>query len=280
MLYDCHLHMHTDHEVPYDDLPERMKSAGVDGAILISDSPDSYGERSKRFSSRFRIEKLMEVASSARASGADLYPFYWIDPLEHDALEQVDACVAQGVAGFKAICCQYAPSHPRAMQLWSYIATKRKPILFHSGIQYDRSASGKNNRPIEFEPLLFIPGLTFALAHIAWPWCDELVSMLGKWTCVMKKQAPDRYANFFIDTTPGTPALYREDALRKILTIYEFSDNIMFGTDNAANPYDTEQVKRYLEMDARALQNISGVTKPMLESLYAGALLRFMGARR
>jgi predicted TIM-barrel fold metal-dependent hydrolase len=284
MLYDAHVHINKEYCADYDRLPGLMKQGGLTGAALLSDSPNSMKAQSidatgPILTNERRLETLMRAVDLCREAGLDAYPFYWIDPMEVDALDQVDMCVERGVAGFKAICSLYAPSHPSAMRVWARIAQKRKPILFHSGILYDRFASGENNRPIAFEPLLFIPGLKFALAHISWPWCDELVSMLGKWTCMLKKDAPKRYAELFIDTTPGTPELYREDALRKILTLYDYSDNIMFGTDGGAPEYSPEYLKRCLDMDGKALRGIPDVTHEQRESMYGGAFKRFVGAR-
>ena len=35
----------------------------------------------------------------------------------------------------------------------------------------------------------------------------------------------------FIDTTPGTPELYRREVLTKLFKIYDVKDRVLFGTD-------------------------------------------------
>lgn len=279
MRLDGHVHLHTNPGVTtYDDLPGRLRAAGMDGAILFGDRPNSFGDEYGPATHEQRLQKLMEVSALGAPSGMKFFPFYWIDPMEPDALSQVDMAVERGVVGFKVICNLFSPSDPRPMQVWSYIASKNKPILFHSGILFDMAASGKNNRPIEFEPLLFISGLRFAMAHISWPWCDELVAMMGKWYCKLRSR-PGEYSDFFIDITPGTPEVYREDALRKLLSIYEYVDNFMFGTDNSACGYRVEYAQKLLDIDRRALDNIPEATAAVKESMYGEALLRFVGER-
>lgn len=278
MLFDCHVHLHSEIGTSYDNLAEKMKEAGEDGAILLGDRPFTCCNPPKLMSNTERLETVMEVSVTEGAKGVKLFPFYWINPTEDDALEQVEAAAAAGVRGFKCIPTNHSPADPRAMLVWSRIAEKKLPVLFHSGILYDLTPSAKNVRPIEYEPLLFIPGFRFAMAHISWPWCDELVSILGKWTCMLKSR-PDKYADFFIDTTPGTPGIYREDALRKIMTIYDFSDNIIFGSDCVATRFNPAHVNKILTMDKRALERIEEVTQEQIDSMYSGAFLRFVGER-
>ena len=43
----------------------------------------------------------------------------------------------------------------------------------------------------------------------------------------------------FVDTTPGTPPIYRKEALRKLFTVgYDIENNVMFGSDSSAENYD------------------------------------------
>lgn len=76
--------------------------------------------------------------------------------------------------------------------------------------------SSQYNRPSEFEPLLEINGLKFSLAHISWPWCDELIAVYGKFLNAYAGN-PDHSVEMFIDITPGTPPIYRQEVLTKLL---------------------------------------------------------------
>jgi hypothetical protein len=104
-------------------------------------------------------------------------------------------------------------------------------MLFHSGILYDGRDTSRYNRPAEFECLLDVPGLRFAMAHISWPWCDEMIALYGKFQAAHGSRAD--VPELFIDTTPGTPAIYRRDALTKVFTVgFDVKHNVLFGSDS------------------------------------------------
>ena len=93
------------------------------------------------------------------------------------------------------------------------------------------------NRPAEFEALLAVKGLTFCLAHIGWPWCDEMIAVYGNSSTRTLKHADA--GEMFIDLTPGTPPIYRKEALTKLFTVgYDIEDNVIFGTDCTADDYN------------------------------------------
>ncbi|MEA4889361.1 MAG: amidohydrolase family protein [Clostridiaceae bacterium] len=275
-MYDCHLHLSTS---PGQDSPEalveKIHAAGLAGAAVLSDPPNSFiGNGEKVKSTRERFDLLF--ATTDQDPG--LYPFYWIDPTEPTALEQVDMAVERGVVGFKVICNSFFPGDGRPMQVWTYIASKNKPILFHSGILYGYAADSQYNRPVGFEPLLFIPGLKFAMAHISWPWCDELMAVFGKWNALKANVTlGDQIAEMYIDVTPGTPPIYREDALKKLFFIgYERTANIMFGVDNIASQYNTQYAKDWIGRDLAIYEKL-GISKEQIESVFSGAFMRFIG---
>jgi len=188
-------------------------------------------------------------------------------------VEQVDKAVTAGIAGFKVICNRHFPGDDRPMQIWERIAKAGKPILFHSGILYGSGPWSQYNRPVGFEPLFEIPHLRFALAHVSWPWCDENLAVYGYWQS--RREHNTTSAEMFIDTTPGTPHIYRREVFKKIYTIgYDIENNLIFGTDCNSN-YSSDYTKEILAMDKDALDN-AGANAEQREKYYGKNFLRFL----
>ena len=275
MVLDCHIHMVKEVD-PKEVFAQKLKLAGVDGGIIFSHSPASFGNaKPDAESTKRRVSEVMEFTSG----NPNLYPFFFIDPLEEDAVEQVDAAIEAGIAGFKVICCHHYPQDDRAMKVWEHIANRQKPILFHSGILYNNGPSAEFNRPGNFEPLFHIKGLRFAMAHISWPWVDELVAVFGKWNYFFAESGMKDIAELYVDLTPGTPAIYREDALTKLITVgYEMMPtHMIFGTDgNSA--YKSEQYKKVIENDHRIYDKL-GVTDAVRDQIFGKNMLAFVNGK-
>jgi predicted TIM-barrel fold metal-dependent hydrolase len=126
---------------------------------------------------------------------------------------------------------------------------------------------------VGFEPLLEIPNLRFALAHVSWPWCDENLAVYGFWNS--RKHHGTTSAEMFIDTTPGTPRIYRREVFNKIFTIgYDIENNLIFGTD-CSNDYSPNYAKEILAMDKDAL-DYANVSPGHREKYYGKNILRFL----
>ncbi len=81
----------------------------------------------------------------------------------------------------------------------------------------------------------------------------------------------------FLDTTPGTPDIYREELLTKIFTIgYDFGNNIMFGTDCNAEAYSVDWAVKWLETDRKIMDKL-GISASVREDMYYNNFMRFMG---
>lgn len=273
MRLDCHIHT-VYGEVNQQALLSRLKEAGLDGGIVLSHGPARYGD--EEIPSKQRIENVLEWTKGHKY----LFPFFFIDPTSDTAMEDVDLAVSMGIKGFKIICSTHYPSDPRAIPVYKKIGEYNKPILFHSGILYDgKNASGNYNKPTEFEVLLSIDNLRFALAYVSWPWTDECIAVYGKFNNSLQRSGKGAStAEMFVDLTPGTPFTYRRDMLEKLLlTGYDVENNIIWGVDSNVNNYSPEYARRIQEFDDKVFEEL-GISKEVQEKIYYRNLLRFVGA--
>ncbi len=269
MILDGHIHVEKRSDNPAG-LVGRLEEAGIEGGVIISlspptdDSPDDPGER---------LDDVLR-----RTAGHEmLFPFFWIDPLHPGAPDQVAAAVERGVAGFKVIPHNHLPGDDRAMVVYRQIADAGKPLLFHSGILWDGRPSGNFCRPCNFEALLDVDGLRFALAHISWPWVDECIAVYGKFLNAYSSR-PDLSVEMFIDLTPGTPPIYRRDALTKLFTVgYDVANNVLFGLDSSTDDYNVAWANEWIERDNEIYAEL-GLGEAVRRKVYADNLLRFVGA--
>ncbi len=232
---------------------EKAAAAGIDGGHLFSLPPATFRPDPERTQNwKFRLEHVMEY--TAKAPG--FLPFFWLDPTESDADQQIEHTVSVGIRGFKII-----PNHFRVrdvLEVLKRIAVLKIPVLFHSGILFDHYESGHFTRPLAFECLIRVPGLTFALAHIGWPWCDEYIAVYGKLRAAQNNVLHDLGLRMFAELTPGTPAVYRKEVLRKLyLAGFNPGCRVLWGSDCRANNYNTAAVKTKLARDKRIMSEIA-----------------------
>jgi len=270
MILDGHVHIRQG-DVDRAKFREQIRQAGVDGAVVLSPPPTSFRSGDAADDAERRLDCLLSWAEGEQ----DLYPFYWIDPVEDDAIDQVGRAVERGVKGFKVICGRHYPGDERAMPVYREIAKAGKPILFHSGILWDGRPSGQYSRPVGFEALLGVDGLKFCLAHISWPWYDECIAVYGKFLNAHSRRPG--LAEMFIDVTPGTPPIYRRDALTKLFTVgYDVEHNVIFGTDCCANDYNHRWAREWIERD-RAIYAELGLSQETIDAVFGENLRRFVG---
>lgn len=273
MKLDCHIHMTKHGQNDAQAMLTRMAQAGLDGGVIISLPPETFGINFSRPPASERIADVVKFCGASKL----LFPFFWIDPTADDAAGQVEQAAKAGVAGFKVICDHFYPEDDRAMKTFRLIAETAKPILFHSGILWNTGPSAKYNRPGNFECLIEVRGLRFALAHISWPWVDEHLAVYGKMAAAKNRDA-SRVFEMFIDTTPGTPVMYRREALTKIYGIgYDVQNNVMFGSDARTEEFGTDWARQWIERDEGICRAI-GLEDRHVEHMFSRNLLRFVGA--
>ena len=268
MRIDAHVHMGSFEENQTDFL-KRLDSAEVDRANVFSVSPqDGLGNNWKK-----RLDGVLKLSK-----GTDrITPFFWIDPTDNDAIEQCDVAAETGIAGFKCICSHFYPGDEKAMEVFRHIADLRKPLMFHSGILWDGvNASGKFNRPCNFEELFSLKGLKFSLAHIGWPWTDECIAVYGKLSNY-RKSHPDA-PEMFVDLTPGTPVTYREQALIHLFCNgFDIENNVFMGTDSVVSAYNDEgSARRIFGMDEEIFRKLR-FTAEQRQKILSDNFNRFLG---
>ena len=148
-------------------------------------------------------------------------------------------------------------------------------MIFHSGILWNGAESSKYNRPVNFEALILIDGLKFSMGHASWPWVDECIALYGKF---LNGITTGRSAEMFFDITPGTPPIYREELLKKLFTVgYDVPNNIIFGTDNRADTYNSDWCIKWQNIDNDIYDKL-GVDTKIRDKIYRGNFMRFMGS--
>lgn len=270
MRIDAHVHM-TGNEVDSSKLTKELENAGFDGAIVFSPSPN--GMLGKSGSNRERLDALIRYTDGKE----NLYPFYFIDPTQEDASEQLAQAKEAGVKGYKIICNHFYPSDERAMAVYHQIASYNMPLMFHSGILYDGiNVSGKYNRPCEFEPLLSIEGLRFSIAHLSWPWVDECIAVYGKFNAFLERNPGGKAAKMYLDITPGTPPTFREGALTHVFgNNFNVEDIVFWGSDNHAENYDWAYAKRIQERDEEIFEKL-GLSQDQQEKIFQKNVKEFL----
>jgi len=80
----------------------------------------------------------------------------------------------------------------------------------------------------------------------------------------------------FIDTTPGTPKIYRREALTKVFTVgYDIFDHIMFGSDCRTARYNAKWTQDWFSMDDGVYAEL-GLGEKDLDSIYRTAAQRYL----
>ena len=254
-MKDCHIHFMPliGPADPQEVFLQKTAAAGITGGTIMSLPPASFRPDNER--SQFWQDRLDYILEYTKKTPG-FYPFFWIDPTESDAFEQISTAAAKGIRGFKCICNHFYPQE--CLKQFAAIAETNLPIHFHTGILFDHYASSEFVRPIAYECLLNIKNIRFALAHVGNPWVDEYILLYAKFQAAMNNVPGERKLRMFIDLTPGVTRLRRKDMLRMLfLSGYANPANdILWGSDNRINNYISERVKSYLELDKKLITEI------------------------
>lgn len=272
-IYDMHIHrrMRNKDGLTPAEFVKEMESAGLYGGCVFSERPIEFDAK---IGASFE-DRVNDVIYWTKDYPGRLFPILWIHPYEEDIFNKIDIAIEKGICGFKMICAEHFVYEEKCMSVLRHIASRNKPVIFHSGILWDSGQdSSKFNRPLNFEALIDIEGLRFSMGHCSWPWVDECVALYGKFLNALHSR---NTAEMFFDITPGTPEIYRRDLLNKLCNCgYDTEHNILFGTDSLAESYRGAWTKKWLRIDNEIMDDL-GVSKAFRENMYYNNLLRFLG---
>lgn len=218
------LDIHKNGTALLEHVKNQMNCAGLDYLCLL---PEDYHTRQngKVLVANEEIKTLVDMAPD-RFIG-----FASVDVHDADAPEKLEKAFTElKLSGLKLHpgYQRFYPSDPKAEVLYEICEKYDKPVLFHSGLSWEKNTLTKYCRPDQFEELAQLhPKLRIALAHFGWPWCRETAMLMLK------------YSNVYTDTS----ALYFDSArefYRQMLTIdvpitwidRSLRHQVMFGSNN------------------------------------------------
>ena len=252
-MFDCHIHMRSAFQP--ENFPrtflEKTREAAVAGGAVYSPWPEKYQRKEEDQRWETRLESVFRFT----AETPGFRPVFFLDPTEPDALVQVKTAAERGIAAFKIICNHFYPRE--ILPVLSAIAECGCPVVFHSGILYNWNLASDFNHPRAFECLLHITGLRFLMAHVAWPWTDELIALYGEFAWA-EAAYPGRSSRMYLDLTPGTPLVFRRDMLRKLfLTGYpELENRVLWGSDQSVESYSSSSVQFWSAADQKFFEEV------------------------
>ena len=299
-VWDSHCHLRGDEKG--DDVLRYMDAAGIERITAFSTypfllsqpqkdgklgwlepfdcsgNPRGDGLCYKRDDVRAAIEHTAAVQA---ADPSRIFGLLWAEPRVEGMLEEIEYGINdRGLRGLKMIPNQWEPCDEIVLPIYEKLEELGKPVHFHSGILYVLGSSSRFCRPVLFEPLMHFPKLKFALAHMSWPWVDECIAVYGRFrTAAGFRQDPPTWSDtdhcqMWIDTTRGTPDLWRVDALQKALVFCGGMDHVMFGVDNFP-PGLPETGPVSVRKDLDILKNMLGATQEQIDMFFWGAAEKF-----
>ena len=234
-----------------------LNVSGLDRAVLLP--IDCTSTRGAPIWSNEQIAELCRM--NERFIG-----FASVDPHQPDAPTKLKCAIEDlGLRGLKLApgIQEFYPNDPALYPLYEKAQELGIPILFHAGMTWEPHAKAGYGRPIYFEDVAHaFPELKIVLAHLAWPWVLEAVSLALK------------YPNLYLDTA----ALYFDNpkdfigfamAQQVPLTVWERSlrHQLVFGSN-----YPRVEIKNM----AAAVRSL-GLSQGCLELVFRGNAQRLLG---
>ena len=276
IVIDCHVHSRGKERA--DDIVKEMDKYNIDKIILFSPYPgtiiDSYSD-AVVYNEKMQKEVAEYIAGIQKEYPDRIIGFLWLEPRVKNAIEILEYSICNlELKGVKMIPYHWYPYEEFMIPIYEKIEELGVPILFHSGILFSFEDSSRYCRPTNYEILIRYPKIRFALAHISWPWVDECIALWGRFRYAAKRRRGN--VQMYIDATPGTPPVYREEAFRKVFA-YGAENRIIFGSDSTA--LGLSHSAEVLRQDIYILRDKLGFPQEIIEKYLGLNALEFLGLR-
>jgi predicted TIM-barrel fold metal-dependent hydrolase len=208
--------------IPVENLINDMNQAGVEKAIVLA------SERAKVWQPKESLNKY--VASMIEKYPDRLIGFAGAAPLtvknrvNWQSLEEFEKFIIDyGMKGMKLtpIYDHYRPDDKAVYLFYQKAAELKVPILLHQSATLTTGSPMDYGRPIYLDdPVQDFPDVNFIVAHMGYPWMEELIVMMRK------------LENLYADISASI--LYRPSILTWALVLakeYRVIDRIIWGTD-------------------------------------------------
>ena len=278
MIIDCHTHMMK--PVKSAGLLKAMDRVGVDKIMAISIQPPYkiWGRSNQAPPVKESIALLAELV---KESDGRIIPFAWIDPVSETWKADIQLALEEyHFAGIKLIPTTWYPFDESIIPVYEFISHYQAPILFHSGILWLDGDCSRRCRPANYEIMMRFPTVKFALAHAGWPWTDECIAVTGKFHNLAQRGILPDKVQMFVDMTPGTPRVYRQELFERMSLIpeYQFEGKLMFGTDAFLEDYENIAAP-ILALD-REIMDHKKFTKNFQGKYFSENFLKFIDSRK
>jgi len=267
MIIDCHVHGWGKESAK--EIIKGMDAAGLDKIVLFT-PPPRWDEGEEPLTMRQAADWLAQIVAQAPER---IIPFTWIEPTLPDAIEALEYAVRDlGFKGVKMIPNHWYPYDEAVFPVYEKIQELGVPILFHSGILWGHSDGSRFCRPAFYEALIHFPKVRFALAHIGWPWVDECLAVAGRFRAEAERTG--KAMQMWVDTCPGTPPMWRTEALQKALA-YVGDERLLWGSDTFGP--SIAHAAETLASDRRILREVLGGNAETERRWLSENALRFLG---
>jgi len=257
-ITDCHVHVFGD-GINVDDVLRAMDKNGVERTLLISmDERVSLNGTRKRL---LETKALFDVAPDRLDGLAFVKPTIpGMATLAEEALGEM------GYTGLKMMPDHFYMTDPEIEPFLDAMNRISASILFHTGILYYYDDSSRFCQPVYLEKLLHYPNIRFAMAHMAWPWVEECLAVMGRMRAVVSEGAKQWQS--YIDITPGVPPHIRKQSIKNAVE-YCGVDHIMFGSDDML-PSETLDCQAFVLNDYKQIFDELDITEEQQARIFSG----------